>query len=94
MPHTFDTWVQTISFVSGRRARRNASTVASLSPGYTRAWVKETSCSASFRSGRITALCSRHDTTAWLPGVSVPLITALRAWVQFMVKTTQDESGA
>ena len=89
IPNTLEAPVHTTSLVRGPMAWRNCSRVASLSPGTVLAAVQVTPrWAASADKGRITALCSRSETTAWSPFCSWEESTRFNAWVQLGWKLT------
>ena len=94
IPNTLEAMVQATSRVLGPMARRKWSRVASLSPGTTWAAVQATPRASRALRGRITALCSKSETTTWSPGFKKPLSTRLRAWVQLGWKKTHSGPGA
>ena len=84
-PNTLDTWVNTAPSIPCRNAARNSSSSASRQKSRRPATV--TRQSRAYR-GRITALCSKPETSTRLPGLMMLSMAMFSPWVQLAVSTT------
>ena len=88
VPQTLLAWSMTTAFVEGRiRSSRSFRLIEPSAAQGTRS--KRTPCFSSWRSGRMTALCSMEETRTWSPCLRNPLSRMLRLSVTFFVKTTR-----
>ena len=94
VPNTLEAWVMIMALVLGRRS---SGSVESRSVPWESAGIRVKVISSGlgevfsfpiWQRGRITALCSREETSTWSPGFNNPLINIFRAAVAPEVNTT------